>query len=55
MQYLFSNFNKAVVIFHNLAYDGRLVRSEFNVDKALEKGDRFSHKLLVEMVMVLSS
>ena len=38
MDYLFTNFKSAVVIFHNLAYDVRLVRSKFNVDKVLEKG-----------------
>ena len=38
MNYLFGNFKRVVVIFHNLAYDGRLVRSDFNVEKALEKG-----------------
>ena len=37
MEYLFSNFKNSTVIFHNLAYDGRLVRSDFNVEKALEK------------------
>ena len=38
MDYLFTNFKTSTVIFHNLAYDGRLVRYEFNVDKTLEKG-----------------
>ena len=38
MDYLFTNFKRSTVIFHNLAYDGRLVRRDFNVDKALEKG-----------------
>ena len=38
MNYLFSNFKTSTVILHNLAYDGRPVHSEFNVNKALEKG-----------------
>ena len=38
MDYLFDNFKRSTVIFHNLAYDGCLVRFDFNVEKALEKG-----------------
>ena len=38
MDCLFSNFKTSAVVFHNLAYDGGLIRSEFNIEKALEKG-----------------
>ena len=37
MDYLFTNFKKSIVIFLNLAYDVRPVRSELNVVEALEK------------------
>ena len=38
MNYLFDNFTSTFVIFHNLAYAGRLAQCEFNIVMTLEKG-----------------